>query len=48
MINNPLKSKLVAGEVVIGSFVYIPSAALAEIMGLAGFDLWLSTWNTAR
>jgi 4-hydroxy-2-oxoheptanedioate aldolase len=38
MINNPLKSKLAAGQVVIGSFVTIPSAALTEIMGLAGFD----------
>ena len=38
MINNPLKSKLAAEQVVMGSFVTIPSAALAEIMGLAGFD----------
>lgn len=38
MINNALKDKLAAGEVVTGSFVYIPSAALTEVIGLAGFD----------
>ena len=38
MINNPLKSKLAAGQVVMGSLVTIPSAALTEMMGLAGFD----------
>ena len=44
MINNPLKSKLAAGQVVMGSFVTIPSAALTEIMGLEGFDFtaWAS------
>ena len=35
---NALKRKLAAGETVIGSIVYIPSARLAEIVSLIGFD----------
>jgi 4-hydroxy-2-oxoheptanedioate aldolase len=35
---NTLKQKLAAGEVVCGSFLYIPSAKLTEIVGLVGFD----------
>lgn len=35
---NQLKRKLVAGETVVGSFDYIPSGKLAEIIGLIGFD----------
>jgi 4-hydroxy-2-oxoheptanedioate aldolase len=35
---NELKLKLAAGRTVIGSFVYVPSAKLTEIVGLAGFD----------
>jgi 4-hydroxy-2-oxoheptanedioate aldolase len=35
---NQVKSKLAAGEVVVGSFVYVPSAELTEIIGLLGFD----------
>ncbi len=38
MINNPMKGKLAAGQLVIGSFVYVPSAKLAEIISLIGFD----------
>ena len=35
---NLVKEKLAAGEVVIGSFVYIPSAKLTEIISLIGLD----------
>jgi 4-hydroxy-2-oxoheptanedioate aldolase len=35
---NVLKRKLAAGETVIGGIVYIPSARLAEIVSLIGFD----------
>jgi 4-hydroxy-2-oxoheptanedioate aldolase len=35
---NQVNSKLGRGEIVIGSFLYIPSAALTEIIGLIGFD----------
>ena len=35
---NELKSKMGSGEVVIGSFLYIPSAKLSEIIGIIGFD----------
>ena len=35
---NQIKSKLAAGQVVVGSFVYVPSAELTEIIGLLGFD----------
>jgi 4-hydroxy-2-oxoheptanedioate aldolase len=35
---NRVKSKLANGEVAIGSFAFIPSAALTEILGLIGFD----------
>src|SRR3990172_12836472 len=35
---NQVKSKLRRGEIVIGSFHYIPSAALTEIIGLIGYD----------
>src|SRR6185503_7869581 len=38
MRNNELKLKLAAGRTVIGSFIYVPSAKLTEIVGLAGFD----------
>ncbi len=38
MRENQLKKKLKNGEVVVGSFVYVPSAKLTEIVGLAGFD----------
>ena len=38
MINNPLKNNLASGQLVVGSFVYIPSAKLTEIVGLIGFD----------
>ena len=38
MKTNELKKKLQRGEVVIGSFVYIPSSKLAEMTGLMGFD----------
>ena len=38
MRENALKRKLAAGETVIGSIVYIPSARLAEIVSLIGFD----------
>ena len=38
MITNNVKSKLADGQLVIGSFVYIPSAKLTEIVGLTGFD----------
>ena len=35
---NPVKTKLARGEVVVGSFVFVPSATLTEIIGLIGFD----------
>jgi 4-hydroxy-2-oxoheptanedioate aldolase len=35
---NELKRKLAAGQTVVGSFVYVPSAKLTEIIGLLGFD----------
>lgn len=38
MNTNIVKEKLADGEVVIGSFVYIPSPKLTEIIGLIGFD----------
>jgi 4-hydroxy-2-oxoheptanedioate aldolase len=38
MRSNTLKQKLQDKQVVVGSFVYIPSAALAEIVGQLGFD----------
>lgn len=38
MQTNHTKEKLAGGEVVIGSFLYIPSPKLAEFLGLCGFD----------
>lgn len=38
MRTNELKRKLARGETVVGSFVYIPSGKLAEIVGILGFD----------
>jgi 4-hydroxy-2-oxoheptanedioate aldolase len=38
MIVNQVKQKLAAGQLVVGSFVYVPSAKLTEIIGLIGFD----------
>jgi len=38
MRTNQLKRKLAAGQVVVGSFVYVPSSKLTEIVGLSGFD----------
>ena len=38
MHTNKVKQKLRRGELVVGSFNYIPSARLAEIMALIGFD----------
>jgi 4-hydroxy-2-oxoheptanedioate aldolase len=35
---NKVKQKLAAGELVIGSIVYVPSAKLTEIISLIGFD----------
>jgi len=35
---NSLKRKLAAGQTVVGSFVYVPSAKLTEIVGLIGYD----------
>jgi len=35
---NELKRKLAEGKTVVGSFVYIPSSKLAEMVGLLGFD----------
>ena len=35
---NQVKSKLRSGEIVVGSWHYIPSAALTEIIGLIGYD----------
>ena len=38
MIANKAKQKLANGQLVVGSFVYVPSAKLTEIVGLIGFD----------
>mgnify|MGYP005853492995 CR=1 FL=1 len=38
MLANPLKAKLAAGQVVIGSLVYVPSPVFTEIVALTGFD----------
>ena len=35
---NATKKKLADGQLVIGSFVYVPSARLTEMVGLLGFD----------
>lgn len=35
---NQLKSKLKRGGTVIGSFLYVPSAKLTELVGMCGFD----------
>ena len=35
---NTIKQKLTAGELVLGSMVYVPSAKLTEIISLMGFD----------
>jgi len=35
---NQLKQKLAKGQTVVGSFVYVPSSKLTEIVGLIGFD----------
>jgi len=35
---NQLKRKLNDGKVVVGSFVYVPSSKLTEIIGMTGFD----------
>lgn len=35
---NLTKQKLAGGELVVGSFVYVPSARFTEIVGLLGFD----------
>ncbi len=35
---NQMKKKLDDGQVVVGSFVYIPSAKLTEIIAMTGFD----------
>jgi 4-hydroxy-2-oxoheptanedioate aldolase len=35
---NELKRKLAAGQTVVGSFLYVPSSKLTEIVGLCGFD----------
>jgi len=37
-VNNAIKKRLAAGEVVIGPFVGINSPDIVEIMGIAGFD----------
>jgi len=37
-MTNQLKRKLNDGKVVVGSFVYVPSSKLTEIIGLSGFD----------
>ncbi|MCH2373739.1 MAG: aldolase/citrate lyase family protein [Planctomycetes bacterium] len=37
-MKNKMKEKLGRGEVVIGSFMYIPSSKLTEIVGWLGFD----------
>ena len=38
MRTNELKRKLVSGQTVVGSFIYVPSSKLTEIVGLLGFD----------
>ena len=38
MRTNEIKRKLAAGQTVVGSFIYVPSAKLTEIVGLCGFD----------
>jgi len=38
MRENELKKKLAAGQTVVGSFAYIPSAKFVEILGWIGFD----------
>jgi len=38
MITNNVKEKLAEGKLVIGSFVYIPSAKLTEIISLINYD----------
>ena len=38
MRTNELKRKLAANQTVVGSFIYVPSAKLTEIIGLCGFD----------
>ena len=38
MRTNELKRKLAAGQTVVGSFMYVPSAKLTEIVGMCGFD----------
>ena len=38
MQSNELKRKLAEGKTVVGSFVYIPSSKLTEIVGFCGFD----------
>lgn len=35
---NHVKAKLSRGELVVGSFVYVPSPKLTELVGLSGFD----------
>lgn len=40
-LENPLKTKLAAGEAVLGTMITMPSAGLAQILGAAGFD-WLA------
>jgi 4-hydroxy-2-oxoheptanedioate aldolase len=35
---NQVKAKLRRGEVVLGSFVYVPSAKLTELVAMSGFD----------
>ena len=37
MMVNRVKVKLMRGEPVVGSFVFVPSATLTEIIGLIGF-----------
>ncbi len=37
-MKNKLKEKLSRGEVAVGSFVYVPSSKLTEIVGWTGFD----------
>jgi len=38
MLVNELRQKLAAGQLAVGSFIYIPSAKLTEIISLIGFD----------
>jgi 4-hydroxy-2-oxoheptanedioate aldolase len=35
---NTVKAKLAAGEVVVGTMVYVPSPKFVEILGWIGFD----------